>query len=774
MPDFTQKLRLSTKLPASIIALSTATAGVTAYIAYNHSASSLTKQAEANLNAILVAQETSLENWLHSIEDDIEFMRTDPTVRRAIEEFSVGWMQLGESPTAYLQNAYIRNNPNPVGQKDNLNNADDGSLYSEIHEKYHPYFRGVQKRGDYYDVFLFDAEGDLIYSVYKEADYATNLVSDQWANTDLGAAFRSAKSKAVSGDLTYYGFKPYAPSADAPASFISAPIRADDGSFLGVLAFQMPIGRINELMAERTGLGETGISYLVGSDGYLRNDIPETDQPDILETNVDLTAENTRSSGLIGVLGEPVIRKTLEFEFLGTKYTFVTEQNKAELLAPTASLRNNLLIQLLISALGVGVLGFLLSRMFTRPIDAIDTAMAAMASGDLGKQIPETNRGDEIGSIAVTLEKFREQLHSNKSLEEDQHKVVEALGEALEKLADGDLTFRINTQFASAYEQLRLDFNKTLETLDQSFTSVTSTTLQINDSAQEISQAADDLSRRTENQAATLEETAAAIEQMTSSVSSTASGAHRANDLVVSARTNAESSGAVVDQAIDAMSNIEKSADQISQIVGVIDEIAFQTNLLALNAGVEAARAGDAGRGFAVVASEVRALAQRSSNAAKEIKDLITVSEQHVSNGVQQVNEAGDALRQILESVREISEAVSGISSAAQEQSMGLAEINSAVSQLDQVTQQNAAMVEESTAASHALRQDAGELGQSLRRFRTSSASPLARNAGSTPPPAAETVSAQQERVKAFATHGSAAVQVAPQEQPSDDDWLEF
>jgi len=221
------------------------------------------------------------------------------------------------------------------------------------------------------------------------------------------------------------------------------------------------------------------------------------------------------------------------------------------------------------------------------------------------------------------------------------------------------------------------------------------------------------------------------------------------------------------------MGNIENSADQISQIVGVIDDIAFQTNLLALNAGVEAARAGDAGRGFAVVASEVRALAQRSSNAAKEIKELITESEQHVASGVQQVNQAGDALRKILESVREISEAVSGISSAAQEQSMGLSEINSAVSQLDQVTQQNAAMVEESTAASHTLRQDADELGRLVGQFHTSSsqgavggARPMAGNRNS--------VTGQQERVRTFAAQGSAALKAAPEEQVNDDDWIEF
>jgi methyl-accepting chemotaxis protein len=239
----------------------------------------------------------------------------------------------------------------------------------------------------------------------------------------------------------------------------------------------------------------------------------------------------------------------------------------------------------------------------------------------------------------------------------------------------------------------------------------------IRSGTKEISTAADDLSRRTEQQAASLEETAAALGEITNTVRKTAAGATHARQAVSTAKSDAEKGGEVVRQAVNAMSGIEKSSQQIGQIIGVIDEIAFQTNLLALNAGVEAARAGDAGRGFAVVASEVRALAQRSADAAKEIKSLISTSTAQVEDGVELVGETGKALERIFSQIAEIDTIVSEIATSAQDQATGLQEVNTAVTQMDQVTQQNAAMVEESTAASHTLSQETEELTRLIGRF---------------------------------------------------------
>jgi methyl-accepting chemotaxis protein len=320
------------------------------------------------------------------------------------------------------------------------------------------------------------------------------------------------------------------------------------------------------------------------------------------------------------------------------------------------------------------------------------------------------------------------------------------------------LTSRLERSFAPAYEKLRADFNAAMARMQEAIGVVADNAKAIRSGASEITQASDDLSRRTEQQAASLEETAAALDEITTTVRRTAEGASRASEAVGQARSEAEHSGQVVSDAVAAMSEIENSAQKISQIIGVIDEIAFQTNLLALNAGVEAARAGDAGKGFAVVASEVRALAQRSAEAAKEIKALILASSQQVGRGVTLVGETGRVLERISGQVGEIAGVVGDIAASAQEQAAGLAQVNTAVNQMDQVTQQNAAMVEEATAASHALNGEAEAMARQVARFDLGDDAPAA------PRPAPATV-----RQLKTAGRGGAATRPAAQA-----DWAEF
>ncbi|MFZ5729985.1 methyl-accepting chemotaxis protein [Phenylobacterium sp.] len=351
---------------------------------------------------------------------------------------------------------------------------------------------------------------------------------------------------------------------------------------------------------------------------------------------------------------------------------------------------------------------------------------------------------------------------------ERQQQAMERIGSGLSALAGGDLRCRIDGDFPTEYARLQTDFNAAASSLADAMGVIVSTTGSISGATAEIAQAADDLSRRTEQQAASLEETAAALDQLTATVRRTAESAREARDTVGTARTDAEASGQVVDQAIEAMGAIEKSSAEIGQIIGVIDEIAFQTNLLALNAGVEAARAGEAGRGFAVVASEVRALAQRSADAAKEIKALIGASAGHVSSGVELVGRTGEALRRILAQVGQINGLVSEIAASAQEQATGLSEVNTAVNQMDQMTQQNAAMVEESTAASHALAQDADELTRLMGRFSVDSAEARAPTRRRAAPP-----SRPAERVRpAMQVVGNTALKARP--TAAAEDWQEF
>ncbi|SES46987.1 PAS domain-containing methyl-accepting chemotaxis protein [Rhizobium sp. NFR03] len=300
---------------------------------------------------------------------------------------------------------------------------------------------------------------------------------------------------------------------------------------------------------------------------------------------------------------------------------------------------------------------------------------------------------------------------------------VDSLASVLQGLADGDLTQQLTSPFLPTLEKLRLDFNSAASGLCGAMEAVGQNAAAIAAASQEIRSASDDLSRRTEQQAASVEETAAALEEITTTVSDSSHRAQEAGQLVRKTKENAERSGSVVRQAVNAMGQIETSADEISSIISVIDEIAFQTNLLALNAGIEAARAGDAGKGFAVVAQEVRELAQRSAKAAGEIKDLISTSTGHVKQGVALVGETGKALEEIVGQVIHVDRNVSAIVEAAREQATGLKEINTAVNTMDQGTQQNAAMVEETSAASHGLAREAEELFQLLSRFKVRSGS---------------------------------------------------
>jgi len=377
------------------------------------------------------------------------------------------------------------------------------------------------------------------------------------------------------------------------------------------------------------------------------------------------------------------------------------------------------------------------------PLLRLSHRMESLAAGDLTVDIEGGDRRDEVGQMARSVLVFKENGLQLKTAEADAARlaetseaerkraeavreaaaqelasVVQSLASGLSAMADGDLTAELSVAFAADYERLRGDFNAAVGKLRDTLRIITVAGSGIRSGAGEISQASDDLSRRTEQQAASLEETAAALDEITATVRRTAEAAQQARAVVVGAKSDAEQSEQVVRDAVAAMGQIEQSSRQITQIIGVIDEIAFQTNLLALNAGVEAARAGEAGKGFAVVASEVRGLAQRSAEAAKEIKALISASESQVASGVELVGSAGGALSRILKQVVEINGLVSEIAASAQEQATGLQEVNTAVNQMDQVTQQNAAMVEEATAAARSLSDESRNMGDLIARFR--------------------------------------------------------
>ncbi|MBB1247485.1 methyl-accepting chemotaxis protein [Rhizobium sp. G21] len=420
-----------------------------------------------------------------------------------------------------------------------------------------------------------------------------------------------------------------------------------------------------------------------------------------------------------------------------------------------AEARNKALIALGIQSaviiLAIGAFLFAMRRLVGAPLASIGDRISRLQAGDLDTPVIHQDRSDEIGFLARALDQFRQQAiekvrqteaseqqrlnieaerrHNAEAERQSSHRqkaVVDTLATALGKLADGDFSIRLH-DLGADFSDVQRDFNRMIEAVADAIDNIKRVSVAVENGSQELANSAEQLAKRTEQQAAALEETAAALSEVSSTVDLTARSAETAVRMVEDARSDAHNSAVIVREAIGAMDQIQTSSSQIGKIIGVIDEIAFQTNLLALNAGVEAARAGEAGKGFAVVAQEVRELAQRSANAAKEIKQLVTMSSAEVSNGVNLVNRTGDALVTIEERVNGITHSIQAMVQSYQSQAHGLREINGAMNQMDQTTQQNAAMVEETSAACHDLLSQSRALQAGAQRFRIREAAPAPR-----------------------------------------------
>lgn len=693
--------------------------------------SSLIEQRDTAFRELLNDKSIRLHDWLASIETDIHVLAAGTATMEAIVGFTDAWQAFDGNAQQTLQQLYITDNPFPTGEKNQLMQADDGSAWSEIHGTYHEGFHTFQSERAYYDLFLFDLEGNLIYSVFKEMDFATNLLEGEYASSGLGSVFREARNL-PQGEISVTDFAPYLPSFGAPAKFIGSPVFDNEGQRIGVAALQLPADQVATIISESPLLGETGQIYAVGTDGKARSGSLREgghallDQmPQLPQIVAAMNGEDTFMEGVEGLNGHRVLVYTHALDFLGTDWRMILEDDMKE--ANTAI--NNLLVlaifQALVMLVIIAGLAYMVANTLTRRVIAIAESVKGISAGDFTSTVAETKTGDELGDIARVLERLKTELAAGNDAIAEREKsaevqqwMIETVSKALANLASGALDCQINETFPQDYEKLRTNFNETVAGLSDIVVNLQFTSELINVDAQKLSEGTNDLSRRTENQAATLEETAAAMEQINASVSSTANGARGIVSAVDTTRMQAEKGEEVRRRAVDAMKVIEQSSEQIGNIVQLIDDIAFQTNLLSLNAGVEAARAGDAGRGFAVVASEVRALAQRSSQSAAEIRSLIVESNDNITYGVTLVSDMGSAIEEVLRGVSEVSKHIRDIASGAEEQATGLSEINTGILMLDKVTQQNAAMVEQSAASSRILQQKSDEMRGLVSNFR--------------------------------------------------------
>ncbi len=535
---------------------------------------------------------------------------------------------------------------------------------------------------------------------------------------------------------------------DVLMTTISVPVM-ENGKALGYVGADIDLDKTAADLAAKRPLGDGYVALLSSANAFVSHPDKALMGKGLKDSGLDAVAWEglIKSPGSVGTMidkdGVERMAIAVPIEpFPGAVWNVVVAVPSATVLgAVSETVRTSALIIAGATVILI-VVGWLLARRFIGRINRVIGQTTEIASGRLDVELTDQNRSDELGdlsrSLAVLLDSNRKKVElekaaearyeqeeidrverskGHKAREEEIRFVVDELRAGLARLSDGDMTVRLEKPFSPQLDEIRGNFNDSIEKLRAAMISFRDNATTIENGSNEIRSAADDLARRTEQQAASVEQTSAALSQITRSVKESTQRAEEAGQQVSRTKESAERSGEVVRSAIDAMSAIEQSSQSISNIIGVIDEIAFQTNLLALNAGVEAARAGEAGKGFAVVAQEVRELAQRSANAAKEIKALISASGEQVKHGVSLVDQTGEALSAIVAEVQQINTNVHAIVDAAREQSTGLHEINAAVNIMDQGTQKNAAMVEETNAASHTLVSEVQALSARLAQF---------------------------------------------------------
>jgi methyl-accepting chemotaxis protein len=682
-------LTLRRKIPLVIVTSALVATLVVGMTSYFKAADTISDEAERKLSALTEVRAAALSDYLNSIRQDLRILAGSDTIHQALTDFSAAWRELGPGAEKELQRLYITDNPNPTGKKDDLDRANDASRYSELHGQYHPWIRSFLRERGYYDIFLFDTEGNLVYTVFKELDYATNLINGQYKNTDLGNAFRAAMASPRADFQVFFDFAPYAPSNDAPAAFISTPLLDAQGKPAGVLVFQMPIDNMNAVMQNAAGLGETGETYIVGADHLMRSDSRFSQESTILSRRIDSEGVALALDGKQGIThqvdfrGEDTTAAYGFVDFLGVRWAVLAEAEEHEVFAGVVAMRNNSII------LGLGILalisvaGYFIARGIVRPISDMTDVMGELAGGNKAVEIPARDRADEIGEMARAVEVFKENAIEAERLALEQAKENEAKAERAQKVEelskkfDESVTIVLNS-VSSATVQMR----GTAE-------SMSSTAERTNDRSRLVAEAADGASSNVRTVASAAEELSSSISEISAQVSQSATVANRAT----------EEAG----KANETVRGLAEAAQKIGDVVNLIQDIAEQTNLLALNATIEAARAGEMGKGFAVVAGEVKSLATQTAKATQEIALQI--------NGMQSATgETVEVIERVQKIIDEISGSATSIASAVEEQTAATQEISRNTQQVSTGMQEVTANIGEVTSATQETSEAAGHV----------------------------------------------------------------
>lgn len=698
------QLKIAQKIPMIIVAAALILATSIGISSYMQAASSTQTATDEKFHALLNDRKQALITYFSNVEADTSVLSASPVARNAVQQFAKAWRVIGDGAAQKVQDLYITNNPD-ASARELLDTAKDGSYYSILHQRYHPWFREVLKQKKFADILLLDMDGNVIYSVKKEPDFATAVLADRNNQSDLGIVFDVASAEVLPGVPTFIDFAPYGPSNNVAAGFLAEPIFSDAGVKVGVLAIRIDTHVIDEILNITNGMGKTGEMYLVGEDTLMRNNsrlspIPTRLTQEITSEGIDRAIMEGKPTDeiLISYLGVESYTYVTPLDFSDARWALVAQESVAEVLAPLTQMRNMMLAISVVLLLMVAGAGYFVSRSITDPISELTRDMTRLAGGDLSITLASLNRGDEIGDMSRAVEIFKDSAIERIKLEEAQAR------EQIEKEARSRRIEEMISNFDQSMSQMLGTVSAAATEMEGTANSMTNTAEMTNSKAQNVATASEEASSKVQFVAQIAEEMATSINEIEHQVI-------QSNEVGARATKAAEAANKKIE-------GLSEAASKIGEVVGLIQDIAEQTNLLALNATIEAARAGDAGKGFAVVASEVKELANQTAKATDEIGQQINSIQTSTSEAVSAIKKVTSTIAErneisliIAESIKDQHGATVEISTNVQNASASTSEVGTNISDV------TAAATESAHAASEVL-SAAGELASQSEKLK--------------------------------------------------------